>query len=500
LVTGTAGDPGIEAILLAELTRDIAHLPPGKALTIAEFTASGVTVWTVRPDRSGTPRIRYWPYDWYALCTWGELNPRELLELIRPEDDTRVALARTGLAGPQNPADQNSRDCDRAFQMAREEYPRARAFRCLTSIDDLLKEATARVPLPPSMWYELVLLRRSRSGRLEFTAQQLFLPEARRGDTRRFTVRCEASDENGTVFVVVARDAAFSYELVSMASARIPPGTYDVTAALLRLGRVRFDGLPVKLTEDSRNWPEVVAAVPDRLDLIGSAHLIVAVEACGPADALRARADRARQLINEVRGGADGPVAFSLLTYASHSYDRQADDEPVTPLAWMVTGETGADLLDRRLETLESRVPAVSKYPVAAQIECMLNEVAAWLHGPEATAAGRPVLVTIGDKQAFPPDIEPSGMIPCPRRLDWLSIFRRLAAEHAGMAFGLIRDAVPDDGGGDPAAEIWRRLGTDASATLAVVFDARSFAVGLGLLRATMQYVPLPFAIPEGGN
>ena len=494
LVTGTAEEPGAEAIL-AELTWGIARLPPGKALTIVELTTSGVTVWKVRPDSSGSPRVRYWWYDWYLLRTGDLLSQRKLLDQIRPEDDTRVVLARTD---PEDPAGQDARDADRAFEMARDAYSRARAFRSVVSVDDLLKEATARVPLPPSLWYELVLLRRSRSGRLALTAQQLFLPEARRGDTRSFTVRCEASDENGTVFAVVARDAAFSFELVSMASGRIPPGTYDVTATLLRPGRVRFDGLPVKLSEDSRNWLDVMAVVPDRLDVIGPAHLIVAVELCGAAAELQERVDRASQLIGHVRDGADGPVTFSLLTYASHSHDRRTDDEPVTGLAWT---ETDAGLLDRSLRRLRARAPAVSRYPRAAQIECMLNEVTRRLRGPETVAAGRPVLVTIGDKPAFPHRVDPvSGIIPCPRRLDWRAIFLRLAEDHAGMAFGVIRDAEGDeDGPENPADDIWRHLGTDASATLAA-FDARRFAVSLGLLSATMQYLPLPLAMPEGAD
>ena len=58
-------------------------------------------------------------------------------------------LARTD---PEDPAGQDARDADRAFEMARDAYSRARAFRSVVSVDDLLKEATARVPLPPSLW------------------------------------------------------------------------------------------------------------------------------------------------------------------------------------------------------------------------------------------------------------------------------------------------------------------------------------------------------------
>ena len=234
-MTGAAQDPSTEAIT-AGLTRDIARLPTGKTLTIAEFSSSRVTVWKVLLDSAGTPRVQRRWHDWHSLRVLGTVDDTELLDRIRPEDDGSIVLARSGqeLIGE---AGQDALDADRAFGIAKDAYPGSPAFRSGTALDDLLAEATARVPLPPSLWYELVLLRRRRSGRLEFTAQQLFLPEARRGDTRQFTVRCEPGDDNGTVFAVAARDAAFEFQLVSMASAKIPPGTYHLTATLLRCRR-----------------------------------------------------------------------------------------------------------------------------------------------------------------------------------------------------------------------------------------------------------------------
>ena len=486
-MTGSSYDPGIEEILVG-LTRAVVRLPAGKALMIAEFAVSGVIVWKVRSGSSGVPHVRSWRREWYSLRRGGVIDQRELRDHIQPKDGDRLLLGLTD----------GGHDAERAFDLARAAYSQAGAFRSAVGVDELLKEATARVPLPPSVWYELVLLRRSRSGRLELTAQQLFLPGASRGDTRSFTVRCEASDENGTVFAVAARDASSAFELVSMASVRVPPGTYDLTATLRRPGRVRFDGLPVKLREDSRNWQDVLATVPGRLDRIGSAHLIVAVEVCGSAEELRTRADLAGDLISYIRNGTDGPVAFSLVTYASHSHDRQIDDEPVTAVAW---AETDAGRLDRRLNRLRARRPAVFRYPRAAQVECMLAEVARRLRVAEATA-GRPALVTIGDRPPFPPRIDPpSGIIPCPRRIDWRAYFLGLVRDHSGMAFGVIRDITDDDDdddtSGNPADDIWRRLGTDASAAL-TAFDAHSFAVDLGLLNATMQYLPLPLTVSEG--
>ncbi len=496
-MTGAAPDPGAEAIT-AGLTRDIARLPTGKALTIAEFSPSRVTVWKVLLDSAGTPRVQRRWHDSHSLRILGMLDDTELLDRIRPEDDGSIILARTG-QGLMGEAGQDALDADRAFEVAKDAYPGSRVFRSATALDDLLAEATARVPLPPSLWYELVLLRRRRSGRLEFTAQQLFLPEARRGDTRQFTVRCEPSDDNGTVFAVAARDAAFEFQLVSMASAKIPPHTYHLTATLLRPGLVRFDGLPVKLRSDPRAWLDVLAEVPERLDVYGPSHLIVAVEACGSAEVFETRIDRAEELIADVQDTADGPVTFSLLTYAAHTHNRMTGDEAVNVVAW---AESNPETLARRLRALRARVPSHVQYSRAAQIECMLAEVTGRLQGPDATAAGRPALVTIGDKPAFPHKIDRvSEILPCPRRHDWRTFLRRLAEAHGGVAFGAIRDSEddPDDLYEDPADEIWRLLGTDMSASLSA-FDPHAFAVGLGLVPPALQYLPFPLVIPDGAD
>lgn len=494
-------DPGAEAIT-AGLTREIARLPTGQALTIAEFGSSRVTVWKVVLDSAGTPRVRRRWHDLHSLCVLGILDDTELLDRIRPEDDGSFILARTGQE-PMGEADQDALDADRAFEIARYAYSGSRVFRSRAALDDLLAEATAHVPLPPSLWYELVLLRRRRSGRLEFTAQQLFLPEARRGDTRQFTVRCEPSDDNGTVFAVAARDAAFAFQLVSMASAKVPPGVYHLTATLLRPGLVRFDGLPVKLRPDPKAWLDVLAEVPERLDVYGPSHLIVAVEACGSAEVFQARIDRADDLIADIQQAADGPVTFSLLTYAAHTHNRRAGDEAVNVVAW---AQSNPETLRRRLHALRDRVPSHVQYPRAAQLECMLAEVTRRLQGPDAAAAaGRPALVTIGDRPAFPHKIDRvSEILPCPRRHDWRTFLRRLAEDHGGMAFGAIRDGAddpddPDDLYEDPADEVWRLLGTDMSASLRA-FHPHAFAVGLGLVPPALQYLPFPLAIPDGAD
>ena len=82
----------------------------------------------------------------------------------------------------------------------------------------------------------------------------------------------------------------------------------------------------------------------------------------------------------------------------------------------------------------------------------------------------------IGRRPASPHRIDQvSRILPCPLRNDWRANLRGLSEDHAGMAFGAIRDGAEDDDlfGDDPADEIWRLLGTDAYARADVFNPAR---------------------------
>ena len=483
--------------LVSGLVADIAHLAVGSALMIVEFHATKIIYWRVRPDFSGIPWVRSESRMWDSLRISDTLDENALTASIRPGEGTQLVLARTGARIPGHIDD---RDADRAFDLAQAAFRHARAFYSVSTVDDLLEEATARVPLPASVWYELVVLCQTPSGRIEVTSQQLFLPEERPGATRTFVIRCEPSDENGTAFAVAARNAAFEFQLLTMKSARIPAGSYTVTAKLQRPGVVSFTGLPVRLRDDARNWLDVVAAVPDRLDVVGPVHLIVAIEGCGlPAD-FDTRVERAKQLIEDIRGAPDGRVRFSLLSYAAHLHQRRTPDPLVLVLAW---AEPDPHVLGDRLDWLRKRGPVDTGRARAAQIECMLEELTRRLRAPEAASAGRPVLVTIGGRQSFPHRIDPvTRIFPCPHHHDWRTLLLALKESHAGLALAAIRDGaaiIEDPFAEDPADEVWQHLGTD-SYFRAAAFDPRRLAVDVGLRSPVLQHLPFPLAITEGAE
>jgi hypothetical protein len=477
-VTGAAGN-GADGAVLAPLASLIARLSGDETLAVAEFGPDSIIVWEIHLDLNGTPRVRYWPEQWESLHdAYGMLAEQELIRFIQPGQRSPRMLVRSGAA---------SMAADQALGIASASFPGATTLHGPSPLRYLLAEAVSRVPI--SQWYELVVLRPAPSGELVLTAELLFPPEATRGDTQAITLRCEPSDEDGTVFAVVCRGSEPSFRLVSMDSARVPPSTYHVTATLLRPGAVRFGGLPVKLARDPRNWQEVLDTVPARFEATEPVHLIIAIESCGTDEQVFERVHWAGQFVRDVAGGAAGPVTYSLVGYGAHSFMHGTRDDPVEMLGWADETDTVLD----GLNLLTARGGTEAGYSRAARIECMLARVAGEL-SQDHSPAGRPVLVTVGTRPAFPHRIDPaSEIIPCPNRHDWRALLKDLRASHPGISFGAVHDPDPDADAAKPTADVWGHLGADALARTSMA-DSWQFAVELGLLPGASQYVPFPMS------
>jgi hypothetical protein len=335
--------------------------------------------------------------------------------------------------------------------------------------------------------YGLVALQRSRSGSLHFDHVPLFGPGADTGYTVSFTVRCLPSDNYGTVFATFAEsptDPDAPPRLLVMQSAEIPPGTYQLTAELLHPypGHVRFHGLPVTLRDDPRSWDEIMAAVPLRLPAgTGPTHLIAAIEISGePAMVLR-RIQRVTALFEHVAEESAELTSYSVITYGPHHINSNRDTYPEIPvhtLAWAVSVESTLDTLDG----LAYHGALPKGYPFAAQVECVLAELANRLTGRE----GRPVLVTAGARPPHPRHTDPETQyIPCPEHNDGLAIRSWLKGRHPGMGFGAIRDPGRED-------NLWEQLGSDVTNG---PFYAPDFAARLGLTGQPVQLLPLPLLV-----
>jgi hypothetical protein len=456
--------------LTQALADQVRELSGDRSAQIAELTEPGVVRWTVRRDACGTPRARHWdPVPWSELSEQGELSSRRLIGFIRQLDRSGPLLVYT---------DRRSLMVRLAREMITTATGGSPSFVPGERFEELLGQVLAAEPI--TQWYDLATLRQSPAGRLVFTGIRLFPPGARRGDRASFSVRAEPGAEYGTVFAVTASESPGRARLLSVQSAKLTAGRYDLTAELRRPGLVRFDGLPVRLNPERRPWPVLVASVPAELHPLNPSHLICVVEISGTDAQVRDRLDRVDQLIKIAARGTEQRLSVSLVTYGPHPVHWNSAEEPVRVLVW---ARSGAEALEQ-LWRLEGR-PAAVGYPRAAQLECALTEIAERLTGQD----GRPVVVAVGARPPFPPRVDPvTEIIPCPAKNDWRRALN-LLMDHPGVAFGAITDR-------DPGGGTWTRLGTDAAAQVNA-FDARRFAARLGLLSPN---IPFPLADPDAGG
>jgi hypothetical protein len=458
--------------VLEALSGKLGDLANGAFFTVAEFTATGVTVWTVTRDDKGTPELpRY-----REFRNIPETDPDALNEIY----DTQIAPAL-------------GHDLLLIAHPAAETYPqllslliseqRAPAYECHDRVKDLIRSAITTTPLRDG--YELVVLREGRSGQLSMDLTQLIPQDATSGYSTDFRIRCAPTDDKGTVFAVMIRDrgagvtpASPRLRPIEIQSGKIPPGEYDVSARLVRPGHVEFHGLPANLTQDARPWREIRSTVPASLPKANQAHLVCMLEVSG-AEHLEHRIERLEELINAVEAGGR-VLSVSLVTYGPHAVSRPQADDSATVLTWATT----SDLALRQLATLKNRVPPENEYPRAAQLECALLAVAGRFAGRHPERDGEPVLVTAGTRPPHPERVDiNTEIIPCPHKVSWRRTLSSLSQTLPGLKFGALCSA-------GAVGSVWRSLGRDTIEEVDVV-DVPAFAAKLGL-RDTVLAVPFP--------
>ena len=458
------------------LTQHIHDLSDQGIFIIVELTGTGITAWKIWRDETGTPDALGWPLRFPAPVD----DPRQFFE----HQLARIAADAPAGTIPRLIVIKSSRSApaDGLAEAVSAAYPGTpEPLTCDIATADMLPEVLRDAPLTRK--YELVLLRETRSGRLLLECSPLFPRGAQRGYNAVLSIQCEPGGACGTAFVVVASTGG-TFKPISVHSASLPSGRYQLEATLRRPGLVKFDGLPKRLRSDSRLWAELVASVPLAIDRSPAAHLICAIEVSGGNDRVRNRIDRLEQLI-ACAAGADARLVVSLVTYGVHPFLRKANAQPATVAVRAVAGERALDALDRlRGSGLGGQVSD----PHGAQIECALRVINSQL----TEIGGKPVLVTASGRPPYPPTIDRNArqIFPCPARVDWEQEWRQLRLRSAGMSFGAIHD--PD---ANLELDIWRRLGATDLAPVDVA-DMEQFAATLGLWRPA-QPVPFPLAAQE---
>lgn len=471
---------------IGRLASEIAGLPARQKIMVDEFTPEGVTVWRIRLDPAGTPVSRLWPACWPDLTEGHAVSPAKLAGHIRTSGPGRLLMTIRGCTA----------ETDTALSQARRLYPDARVCRVSAPVGDLLEGAVARVPL--SQRYELASVRvEDGNEALISTPYPLFPPGACPSDSVRVRFRAETADEGRVAFAVLALDEdtdAAQYRTVQpLRSAPLPPDIYEMSATLVRRGKVRFEGLPKPLAQDERTMDQVLAAVPPQRSSTSPVHLIIAIELCEPPERYAQRVDCADRLVKHISAEAQAPVRYSVVGYGSHSFTRMARDPAAEEVCW----EADAYGATSALGYLESRPAVAGGIPHQAKLECALDDIAQRLIPDGRTSArssGRPVLVTIGTRSPFPasqPHREP--VLPCPHRVSWKDAIGRMTARYGRMTFGALYD------GDEPAPQVWKALGRHARGVQSG-FHPRQFATELGLLVPGSRSVPLPIVLLQNGR
>ncbi|ROO83338.1 hypothetical protein EDD29_0838 [Actinocorallia herbida] len=417
------------------LVGSLAEVFGTRRLVVVEMTGAQVSVWKVKRDDAGVPRMR-------SASFAAESAPDRSAAMVRG------LLGRLGV-GP----------ADTVLVVARPGGPvpdpglRVGAVHTMESaapVREALRTAIADEPL--TQMYELVTLRATPRGRLEFGAVPLFPMGTQRGATVRVAVRFTAREETGTTLAVVAsspRERRF--RPVVLVRAHTAPAARELRVDLDGPGKVGFPDVPGRIVPESRPWPELVDGLQGRTaprPAGRTGHLVCAVEAGVPGSGAQVMAERIALLRSLAQTCPPG-MRLSLLAYGPHAFQRAADDSVPELLCW---AEPVPVFLDR-LTDLANRPAATEGYPLAARLECALALVAARLEdGAEETA-----LLAVGSRPAFPPRVHPSQILPCPKRHDW----QRLAADlrRRGVRIAAVRD-------GHDAADFWRTFAPDA------LFDA----------------------------
>jgi hypothetical protein len=462
---GWGGHVPVEDLVRRALDGEIGRLQAKESFHVVEFGVEGVIFWEIGRDKNGTPWAEHWPPLPIGLENAGELH--RLPGVRRLADAGPVVFVRSSPS--LIPWD--------ALGAFREFFPSMEVIDCIAGFEDVLRASIKESPLISD--YELVLIKKSRSGRLDLEPVRLFTQGQRRPDrSRTIRVKCMRSDERGIAFAIVTKERARDFQLMSIQSADLGPGEYELTAELVRPGRVRFHGLPgsVKLRTDHRTWGELLTSVPPRLQAPQTAHLVCLVEVSGTSEQIGKRVDRVREVIRAA-GGSEGRLALSLLSYGAHSFERKVWEEPVRELAW---ASSSADVL-AALDELEQHEPVANDYRYAAQLECTLARVAERADPKD----GRLVILTVGARRPFPPRADPRlDVLPCPHRHDWRKHLEVLSGKDPRLALGAIYDRETRD------IAIWQVLGKTALATSDVV-DAWRMAADLGI-GVTPVHVPFP--------
>jgi hypothetical protein len=505
-----------EAAALATLASALRPLAPGAGITLVEVGPEGVAVTWASLDKVGAPLLDAEDH----VMTWPELIP----VLAASEDERHFQLA-GGIAGlDRDLLEACLADIDRlappqalgglsdggevlvlcqpaGWRLVEDAARRivaglggARLLRIVglpARGNGLLAILPDQIPLLRGYGVVVAAIAPA-TGAVTIETRPLFKPGDVRGAEAVLTLRRAPGDRDTTTLAVAIGGAAppagtvvggAGLDVLSLHSVPLPDQpVYQVCAVLEAPGRVRFTA-PRGVTPLSRPWQDVLAAIPDRVEVQdGPVDLVCAMELAGPKSVVDRRRDLVRALLLHLAGEYPGDgerLRVGLLGCKDHVF---------------APGEEGRKVVRmKELGPLSDALPALARfegadirYQPAAPIEDLLSMARQML--AKSRAEGRAArLLLVAGRRAHPSTL--TDLIhPCPFRCDWRILARSLAESRVPVL--AVVDAMP---GRAARAEFWGPVAPAGVRALDRA-SAPDIAADLGLTVRPGQRIGIPLA------
>ncbi len=499
-----------EVSACAALAAWLRGLADGATTVFLEVGPEGIGATRAATDRLGTPLLRREQ----AAKLWTDLLP-----MLSAHEDERLFQLAGGIAGldrnllakylanvvpsgavPAGTAGETLVICRPAGWRILEDAARhvvqgtaratlVRVAGMPTGGSGLIGSLTARMPLLRG--YNVVVATIApATGAVTLGTRPLFKPGDVQGAESVLTLRRAPGDRDATTLAVaVARDAPSAdgtvdgsgLDVMSLHEVPLPDEpVYRVRAVLDAPGRVRFTE-PRGVTPLARPWPEVIATIPRRVDMVsGPVDLVCALELAGEKKLVDRRRDLVRELLEDLADEYPDPdrLRVGLLGCTDHIFAPGEEQRRVVrrqPLG------ASADAL---LALANFRGDSI-RYLDAAPLEDLLYEAHRML--ADSRAKGRSArLLLVAGRRAHPRILGPDMVQPCPFRCDWRGLTRRLA--ESAVSVVAVVDTMPGRAARD---KFWADVGRSGLHALSAT-SVREVGADLGVSARKGQRIGVP--------
>ena len=493
----------------AALTAALRGLADGAGLTIVEVGPEGIAVIQATTDRLGTPLLRTEP----PAAPWTGLLP-----ILSAQDDERLFQLAGGIAGldrsllakhlaealprgmlPAGNGAETVVTCQpagwRLLEDAARQVAEGNAGATLMRVVGLPSEqngptGSLRARMPLLRGYAVVVATIApAAGAVTLGTRPLFRPGDTQGAESVLTFRRAPGDRGAATLAVTVADQPSSHvkgdgsglDVVSLHEIPLPgEPVFRVRAVLDAPGRIRFTE-PGGVISLARPWPEVVAAIPRRVDVLpGPVDLVCALELAGSKEQVDRRRDLIGELLEDLADEYPEPgrLRVGLLGCTNHVFAPGEERKRV------VRRHPLGDPAEAQFALASFRGDPI-RYADAAPLEDMLSLAQDMLAYSSAQGRSSRLLLVAG-RRAHPRILGQDMVQPCPFGCDWSRLSRRLAKSAVSVV--AVVDTMP---GRSARNRFWADVGRAGLHALPDT-SPREIAADLGVGTRMGQRIGLP--------